>query len=62
MIDLRLRCCKRLKQTEIDVGILLANLRHLEEVTGERLEGEDAAMVAQIEREHEAVAKGQRDG
>ena len=36
------------------IGILLANLRHLEEVTGEAIEGEDAQIVAEIEREHKA--------
>lgn len=39
-----------------DIGILLANIRQIEEATGEGPEGEDAQIVDQIEREHEARA------
>lgn len=42
-----------LREARIDIGTLLANLRFLEEVTGESLDEEDAALIEQIERAHE---------
>lgn len=51
---------ERLRQAHIDIGTLLANLRYLEEVTGETLDGEDAEMVAEIEKEHKARDGGER--
>lgn len=41
------------EQARRDIRILLANLRALEEVTGETLEGEDAEIVAAIERDYQ---------
>jgi len=41
-----------LEQRDRDIGILLANIRFLEDTLGESLEDEDASMVRQIEREH----------
>lgn len=38
-----------------DVGILLANIRQIEDATGEGPEGEDAQILDQIEREYEAL-------
>jgi len=48
---------REIARLRIDIGTLLANIRHLEEVTGEAIEGEDAEIVAEIEREHRAVEK-----
>lgn len=44
----------RIKVLTNEVGILLANIRQIEEATGEGPEGEDAQIVDQIERDHEA--------
>lgn len=55
---------ERVAALERDVGILLANIRCLEEACGETLDGEDAEMVREIEREHDAraiLAKGGSD-
>lgn len=42
----------RLEQAERDIRTVLTNLRYLEEVTGEALEGEDAEIVKAIEYEY----------
>ena len=43
---------------EHDVGILIANIRYLEECLGEPLDTEDAAVVAQIEAAHRKLKEG----
>jgi hypothetical protein len=45
-----------LEQRDRDIGILLANIRFLENTVGEWLEDDDASMVRQIEREHKERA------
>lgn len=53
-----------LADRENDISALLANLRHLEEAFGETLEGEDAAIVSDIERQAKdrgALSKTERN-
>lgn len=43
---------RMIEQSRADVMTVLANLHYLEEVTGERIEGEDSIILRQIEKEH----------
>lgn len=53
---------ERVEEAERYVGILLANIRQIEEATGEGPEGEDAQIVDQIERDHETRARSNLGG
>ena len=49
-------------QLDRDIGILLAQIDWLAEAVGEGPEGEDAALVAQIRRDHETRKSARRPG
>lgn len=51
-----------LGKANIAIGILLANIRTLEETTGEKLEGDDATIVDQIEAERKPYLAAANSG